>query len=65
MEYTNLRDYIRVLETGKRPKGGAVSEGVPSLGGEHITSTGKFNISKEKLKYVPLEYYDEFKKLNI
>ena len=62
MAYVNLREYIEVLEAGKRPKGGAVNEGVPSLGGEHITNTGKFNLSNDKLKYVPREYYDELKK---
>ena len=62
MAYVNLREYIEDLEAGKRPKGGAVNEGVPSLGGEHITNTGKFNLSNDKLKYVPREYYDELKK---
>lgn len=28
----NLKDYILTIESGKRPKGGAVSEGIPSLG---------------------------------
>ena len=44
MEYVNLKDYIETMESGKRPKGGAVNEGIPSLGGEHITSEGKFNL---------------------
>lgn len=62
MEYVNLKDYIETMESGKRPKGGAVNEGVPSLGGEHITSEGKFNLKSNKLKYVPENYYNELKK---
>ena len=62
MEYVNLEDYIETMESGKRPKGGAVNEGIPSLGGEHITSEGKFNLRSNKLKYVPEDYYNELKK---
>ena len=62
MEYVNLKDYIETMESGKRPKGGAVNEGIPSLGGEHITSEGKFNLRSNKLKYVPEDYYNELKK---
>lgn len=62
MEYVNLKDYIETMESGKRPKGGAVNEGIPSLGGEHITSEGKFNLKSNKLKYVPENYYNELKK---
>lgn len=62
MSLVNLKDYIEELESGKRPKGGATKEGVPSLGGEHINSYGGFNINKEKLKYVPEEYYKALSK---
>lgn len=58
----NLKNYISTLETGKRPKGGAKSEGIPSLGGEHINRDGKFNLDKDSLKYVPVEYYNEIKR---
>ncbi|WP_368490540.1 hypothetical protein [Clostridium sp. BJN0013] len=44
----NLKDYIIALESGKRPKGGAVDNGVPSLGGEHINGWGGFNIEPNK-----------------
>ncbi|UZQ50283.1 restriction endonuclease subunit S [Clostridium kluyveri] len=57
----NLKDYIIALESGKRPKGGAVDNGVPSLGGEHINGLGGFNIEPNKLKYVPREFYEKMK----
>jgi type I restriction enzyme S subunit len=62
MNFVNLKDYIKTLESGKRPKGGAVNSGIPSLGGEHINANGGFNIQKEKLKYVPCSYYNSLKK---
>jgi type I restriction enzyme S subunit len=57
----NLKDYIVTIESGKRPKGGAVSEGIPSLGGEHIDSSGGFKIAFDKLKYVPVDFYENMK----
>lgn len=57
----NLKDYILTIESGKRPKGGAVSEGIPSLGGEHIDSSGGFKIEVDKLKYVPRDFYENMK----
>lgn len=62
MKIVNLKDSIISLESGKRPKGGAVKDGVPSLGGEHINSTGGFNLSNKKLKYVPKEYFESLSK---
>ncbi|NFM15849.1 restriction endonuclease [Clostridium sporogenes] len=57
----NLKDYIETIESGKRPKGGAVSEGIPSLGGEHIDNSGGFKVETDKLKYVPVEFYEKMK----
>ena len=57
----NLKDLIITIESGKRPKGGAVIDGIPSLGGEHINSNGGFNIQREKLKYVPIDFYNKMK----
>lgn len=57
----NLKDYINVMETGKRPKGGAISDGIPSLGGEHINYNGQLNISLDKMKFIPKEYYESLK----
>jgi len=44
------------MESGKRPRGGVrgIQEGVPSLGGEHLTSEGGFDLSRPK--YVPDDF---------
>lgn len=62
MEMVNLKDYVVALESGSRPKGGAVSNGIPSLGGEHINEYGGFNLEEDKLKYVPEKYFNSMKK---
>ncbi len=48
------------IESGKREKGGAKNKGIPSLGGQHITSKGE--ISFEKEKYVSEEFFKTMKK---
>jgi len=55
---------LDVLETGNRPKGGVGSydSGIPSLGGEHIDNNGRVITSKEKLKYVPTDYFKKSQK---
>ena len=47
------------LETGKRPKGGAVAEGVPSIGAEHIKGMGTYDYSKTK--YITEEFATKLK----
>ena len=44
------------MESGKRPRGGVrgIREGVPSLGGEHLTAEGGFDLSQPK--YVPEDF---------
>ena len=44
------------LESGKRPKGGVqgITEGVPSIGGEHLTYDGNFNF--ETIRYIPEQF---------
>lgn len=49
-----LGDFIQVLETGNRPKGGATKEGVVSLGAESIDSAGL--IGHQDFKYVPKDF---------
>lgn len=51
-----LNEFI-TLESGSRPKGGVrgITEGIPSLGGEHLNDEGSFNF--EKIKYVPENYF--------
>jgi type I restriction enzyme S subunit len=51
-----LGDELSVLESGKRPKGGAVLDvGVPSIGAESIRGLGQFDFSSTK--YIPSDFY--------
>jgi type I restriction enzyme S subunit len=54
-----LDKVTEALQTGKRPKGGAVTSGVPSLGAEHLNASGGFKLSK--LKYVGEEFFMQMK----
>lgn len=58
----SLTELLDTLESGGRPKGGVgnIREGVPSIGGEHITRSGRFNFSE--IRFVPQSYYDHMKK---
>lgn len=56
----NFMDIISTIESGGRPKGGAIDEGVPSIGAENVNGIGNYNYSNEK--YVPEEYYQKMKK---
>ena len=49
---------IADIESGSRPKGGAVSQGIPSIGGEQIDENG--NIRLDKMKYVTKLKLSEF-----
>ena len=55
-ERTTLGDVVTTLESGGRPKGGAVDKGVPSIGAENVAGIGEYDYSKEK--YVPEEYFN-------
>jgi restriction endonuclease S subunit len=59
-EVKKLGDVIDVIESGSRPKGGAVSFGIPSLGVEHINDNGPFNI--DKIKYIPSDFFKNLKR---
>ena len=48
------------FQTGSRQKGGALSKGIPSIGGEQININGHINI--DKMKYISKEYYVSMKK---
>jgi restriction endonuclease S subunit len=52
-----LEEIASSIESGRRPKGGVSKyrEGVPSIGGENITSTGEIDLSE--LKLVPYDFY--------
>ncbi len=58
-DVVKLSDCLMALETGKRPKGGVnnISEGIPSIGGEHIDDSG--NIKIGDLKYIPEEFFEK------
>ncbi len=55
-----LADVLEAFETGKRPKGGAIAEGIPSLGGEHVTAEGTLKL--DSMKFVPLDFYESMSK---
>ena len=57
-----LSEVLVSFESGSRPKGGIkeLDSGVPSLGAEHLDSTGGFNFSK--LKLVPEDFHSSLKK---
>ncbi len=57
--FGKLGDYV-TIETGKRAKGGGLSNGIiPSIGGEHIDKSG--NILWENLKFIPEHFYNDLK----
>jgi type I restriction enzyme S subunit len=54
-EKSVLGDVLSALESGKRPKGGAQNEGVPSLGAESIRNLGQFDFASTK--YVSPQFF--------
>ena len=54
LRMVQIADIPHLLETGKRPKGGAVAEGVPSIGAENVKQLGVFDFSSNK--FIPQEY---------
>ncbi|MEQ1587551.1 MAG: restriction endonuclease subunit S [Cyclobacteriaceae bacterium] len=63
MEKEKLSSVIEVLESGARPKGGAVefqADTIPSLGAEHLNDFGGFNF--DKVKYVPKSFFNDMTK---
>lgn len=54
-------NWIDVLETGRRPKGGVsgIDSGIPSIGAESVTRIGEFDYSK--LKFVPSDFFAKMK----
>ncbi|MBB5632204.1 type I restriction enzyme S subunit [Cryobacterium mesophilum] len=56
-----LAAVLTSLESGTRPPGGAGEEldGVPSIGGEHLSSDGTFNFDRRKT--VPQNFFDSMK----
>lgn len=57
-----LSELLDSLESGSRPKGGVrgIAKGVPSIGGEHLSYSGKFDFSN--IKYVPEAFAEKMKR---
>ncbi len=55
-----IQDLPHILETGKRPKGGAVADGVPSIGAENVKALGVFDTSSAK--FIPHDFAALLKK---
>lgn len=53
-KFDDISNIPHILETGRRPKGGAVESGIPSIGAEHIKGMGTYDFSKTK--YISEEY---------
>ena len=47
-ESSSLGEYLCDIESGSRSRGGAVLEGIPSIGAENIERFGMYDYSKEK-----------------
>ena len=60
LKMVQIQDLPHILETGKRPKGGAVSEGIPSVGAENVKQLGVFDSSSAK--FIPHEFAASMKK---
>jgi type I restriction enzyme S subunit len=63
LELCNIGSINHRLESGRRPKGGASLEGVPSIGAESIKGLGKFDYTKTK--YIPKDFAKSMKKGSI
>ena len=61
----DFKTLLTSLESGSRPKGGVrgIKEGIPSIGGEHLTYKGKLDFSS--IKYVPNEFASRMNKGHI
>lgn len=58
-EMRTVGDDLVELVSGARPKGGAIDEGVPSVGAENVIGLGRYDFSKEK--FVPLELFEQLR----
>ncbi len=55
-----LNEVLAELVSGSRPKGGAVAEGVPSIGAENVIGLGRYDFSKEK--FIPRGLFEELRR---
>ena len=56
---SQIADIPHILENGKRPKGGAVENGIPSVGAEHVKGMCTYDYSKTK--YINCEFAAKLK----
>ncbi|MBR5799035.1 MAG: restriction endonuclease subunit S [Lachnospiraceae bacterium] len=54
LKMVQISELPHILETGKRPKGGAVSVGIPSIGAENVKKIGEVNLTSAK--YIPVDF---------
>ena len=54
LSMVQIGDIPHILETGRRPKGGAADSGVPSVGAENVKQLGKFDFSSKK--FIPEDF---------
>lgn len=59
LKICQISDISHTLETGRRQNGGAVSEGIPSVGAEHVKGIGTYDYSKTK--YISPEFANKLK----
>lgn len=60
LQMVQIGSIPHILETGKRPKGGAVATGVPSIGAENVKRLGEVNFASAK--YIPVEFAQKMDK---
>lgn len=63
--WSSVDEILKTLESGSRPKGGVKEyrSGIPSIGGEHLTSDGSFQF--DTIKFVPEIFYDKMSRGHI
>ena len=55
-----LSELIEIVESGSRPKGGATTSGIPSIGAEKIDGFGRYDYSNEK--FIDTDYFKRLKR---
>jgi type I restriction enzyme S subunit len=58
--FEQIIDILSAIESGSRPTGGAIADGIPSIGAENIESFGRYDFRKEK--FISRDYYRNMKK---
>jgi len=60
--WASLDELLETLESGGRPRGGVkkYSEGIPSIGGEHLDGKGGFRL--DNIRFIPKDYYQNMTK---